>query len=244
MNQLAKGVLKNFTVGIFGKIIGQGVSIASVAYIARVLGPQVYGNISLVIAIISYFSLISSLGLPTVGLREVAKNRQSPAIVGNILVIRSCLAVIAFCLLLGYGSLFLISKGLFNLIVLYGLGLFSAAVLLDWAFIGMEKIQYTAFADAIGSIISLILTIFLVKSSQDVYLLPIIALVSSTGVSLYLFYYYKIVQPIKLEINVKQIYYYLKLSLPFVVTSFLAQVYGNVDMILLGFLKGSEQAGY
>lgn len=245
MSQLVKRVLKNFMVGILGRIIAQGVSIVSVAYVARVLGPQVYGDISLIVAIVSYFSLVTGLGLPTVGLREVAKDQQSSSgVVGNILVIRSCLALVAFCLLLLYGYFLLADKKWFTLLVLYGLGLFSNAILLDWAFIGLEKIQYTAFANAASSIFSFILTIFLIKSSQDVYLLPIIGFVSSLGVCLYLFYYYIMLHPTKLGINIKQICYLLKLSLPFVITSVLSQVYGNVDMILLGFIKGAEQVGY
>ena len=44
------------------------------AYLARVLGPEIYGHLEFTLAIIFLFSLVVDTGLGTFGAREIAKN--------------------------------------------------------------------------------------------------------------------------------------------------------------------------
>ncbi len=97
----AQRIVKNTFSLLFSSIFAQFISFFVVVYLARILGPGDFGKISFAITITIYFTLIINLGLPLLGTREIARDREKiNDYLNNILTMRLCLAALSFGLLL------------------------------------------------------------------------------------------------------------------------------------------------
>ena len=69
-------------------------------YVSGILGPEGMGKVSFVTAIISYFTLIAVLGVPTYGVREVSKvksdTEELSQVVYEILFINIVMGVLTY----------------------------------------------------------------------------------------------------------------------------------------------------
>ncbi len=146
-------IAKNFLVLICGNIIAQIFAIFSTVYLARVLGINGFGKIGFAQGIISYFSLLADFGLRTVGIREIAKNKEEiKKYVSHLLTIRLFLAVVSF-VLLSVLILFLPKPVDYKiLIALFGLNIFPLVFLIDWVFQALEKMEFQAIGDGIRAL--------------------------------------------------------------------------------------------
>ncbi len=245
MKQVPKTVWGNFSVGLIGRFVSQSVSFFVVVYLARILGPSNYGDFSLALAVISYFNLLSTFGLQTVGTREVARDQRNPQnAASKILSLRVCLATVAYLLLSIYGYYFVADSRLFYLLLLYGLTMLSSAWFLDWFFIGMEDIQSISIANALSSLCSSALIFLLVKDVNDIYYIPLIVFSGSVIASIYLLRLYKKIQPLRLVFDFLQFRNLLRVSMPFAVTGLLSEIYGNIDMLMIGYFAGAAEVGF
>ena len=93
--------VKNFLSLSIAQIISQAGLFLVIVYLARTLGVANFGKIAFAQAVVLYFTLIANLGLNILGVREVARNRNSiDKYVSNILGLRLVLAALSFSLLL------------------------------------------------------------------------------------------------------------------------------------------------
>ena len=166
-------IVANLGAGLAGRLLSQLISFFIVVYLARILGPADYGDISLAFAIVSYFELLAVFGLPTIGIREVAATqRKSMPIVSTIFSLRLFLSLISYLLLMIYGYLFVANTRIFHLLLLYGLTMISTAFILDWFFVGTENLQAVSIATVAGNVVNGGLTFFLINSTADIYFIP------------------------------------------------------------------------
>ena len=245
MKLLQKSVFANLGMGLAGRLFSQLFSFFIVVYLARILGPADYGDISLALALVSYFSLLASFGLPTIGTREVARAQtDSRDAVSVLFSLRVGLAISLYSMLVLYGVFFVSNQRLFYLLVLYGLTMVSSACLLDWFFVGMEDLQSITVANLLGTIVSCSLVFLWVKDATNIYFIPMFSFVGSVITCCYLLNLYRKVQSLHFCFNRAQFLALLRAAMPFAIAGFLSQVYENMDMILLGYFVGSEEVGY
>jgi len=169
----AQRIIKNTFSLLFAAIIAQFLGLIAIVYLARILGPEDFGKINFAIAIITYFTLIANLGLPLLGTREIAREREKIAdYLNNILTMRLCLAGLSFSLLLL--MIYFLNKPveIKYLIILYGLGLIPSALLLDWLFQGIERMEYIALGRILGGVIYLGFVLWFIKSRDQLLLIP------------------------------------------------------------------------
>ena len=226
-------------------MFSQLLSFFLVVYLARVLGPADYGDINMAIAIVSYFNLIATFGLSTVGLREVAGAqglfREK---VDRIFSLRIWLAVFSYGLLVLLGLLFIADMRLLHLVLLYGLGILVAAFLIDWVFVGMEDLRSLAVANVGSNVLGLAGIFLFVRDASDIYYIPAILTLASVFSCIYLLRLYVGFHPVHICCRLPEFAALLRMSAPMAVTGLLSQVYGNVDMILIGIFVGSAEVGY
>jgi len=245
MKQLPKKILDNFGAGLLGRLLTQVISFILVIYVARVLGPESYGGISVVLAVISYFNLLATFGLPMVGTREAArKQNHCEESISQIFSVRICLAALSYILLFAYGCFFITDTYLFYLLLLYGLTMLSSSWLLDWAFVGMEDLRSLAVANVMGSLCSCIFIFLLVKNAADIFYIPVIMFIGSILACIILLYLFHKVHSLHLSFTLLNYRTVLKLAIPFAITGGVSQVYENFDIIMLGFMFGHQEAGY
>ena len=245
MKLLQKSVFANLGMGLAGRLFSQLFSFFIVVYLARILGPADYGDISLALALVSYFSLVASFGLPTIGTREVAQAQaDSQEAVSVLFSLRIGLAIFLYFLLVLYGVFYVFNLRLFYLLILYGLTMISSACLLDWFFVGMEDLQSITVANLLGTVVSCSLVFLWVKDVTNIYFIPVFSFVGSVITCTYLLNLYRKVQSLHFCFNLAQFLILLRAAMPFALAGFLSQVYENMDMLLLGYFVGSEEVGY
>ena len=245
MINLPEKVWRNFGAGLLGKLLSQAISFILVVYLARVLGPQAYGGISMVLAIISYFNLLAAFGLPTVGTRELArKQTDRMETISCIYSLRICLAAAAYILLFVYAGLFIDDGDLFYLLLLYGLTILSSACFLDWAVIGLEDLRLLAVANLLGNCCTGILVFLFVKEAADVFYVPLSLFTGGVLACVLLLYFLYKSYWLRLRFTLAKGREVLQLAMPFAITSALSQVYENFDMIFLGMTANYLEVGY
>lgn len=243
---VAQRIFKNFLSLLFAGIVTNLLGFVTIIYLARVLGPGDFGKISFALAIVAYFTLIANLGLPLLGAREVARNRTKiKDYIGNILPLRLCLAFLGFGLLLLMA--FFLNKPLEikYLIILYGLGLIPSALLLDWAFQGVEKMGYIGLGRILSSGIYLALVLGFIKSSEQLLLIPCFQIIGSLLVAGLLFFIsIKNFGKPRFRFDLGSWKSLLPHALPIGLSLVMAQIFYNIDTVMLGFMRSDEEVGY
>jgi len=115
-------------------------------YIARILGAAGFGKISYALAFLNYALLFGNLGLTTIATREIARDRNNTAMVGDITSLRLILAGAIFILILIAGLVLPGDPNTKMLVILYGLCVFPFAVYLEFVFQGREEMGYLSLA--------------------------------------------------------------------------------------------------
>lgn len=216
-------------------------------YISRVLLPAGTGKVAFAISVISYFSMLSALGIPTYGIRVCAgirddKNKLSKIVheIFHINLITTALTYVLFfiCLVLipqlhQEKSLYLICSStlLFNL-----LGM-------EWLYKALEEYSYITTRSIVFKFVSLFLMFLLVHTESDYLIYGAITILAGVGSNIINFI------NIRKHINILYCgpYNYrchLKPILTFFALSVSAIIYTNLDIVMLGFIKGELAVGY
>lgn len=243
VRRIAKNFLSLAVAGIIASLIG----FVGIVYLARVLGPGDFGKINFAIAIVAYFMLIANLGLPMLGTREVARDKDRiKDYVGNIVTMRLTLGAIAFFLLLLF--VFLINKPaeVKYLIILFGLGLFPFALRLLWLFQGIERMEYMAVSQIIGAILYVPAIFYFIRSPEQLLAVPLIYVICMLFLpALFLAFvfirHFGIVKP-KFEASFWKSLLWQALPMGF--SFIMIQLYYNFDTIMLGFIRSNEEVGF
>lgn len=238
-------LLSNFSwlfAGTAGKII---IRFAASLYLARVLGPLGFGQIAFAQAILAYFILFTDSGLQTFGTREVAAApEERDRIVGKILTIRFTLIIASMAILLIFAPLFTPSTTTKNLLIIFSFVLIPEGANLGWFFRGLEKMMIVGISDILQVSFYFVLILLLVKSHEQILLVPIFFIAGFILSTLYLLgiYVHQWRLP-KLCKSIKDNWNYFHSAFPIITVLFFLQVYYNIDILMLGFYRGETEAG-
>lgn len=218
-------------------------------YINRVIGLEGVGKIEYVNSIITYFVLFSGLGIPMYGVREIAKKRddleaKSKFMIEIIIILFITTLIsylILFCFILRIDNL----KDLKTLIIFMSSMVFLSNIGVEWFYQGIEDQKFITIRFFVVKIISLFLIFYLVKSPNDYVKYGFIIVLSSVGGNIFN------ALNLKNHINFKKINYsklniksHLKPILTIFIASVSVSIYIQLDNLILGTLKGSNEVGY
>ncbi|MCD4785143.1 MAG: flippase [Candidatus Eremiobacteraeota bacterium] len=239
-------VLKNFFFLTLGEILYRVAAVIFSVYLARTLGPSLFGTINWVAAIVAYLSIFINFGFNTLGVRMIStdpgKNKSLP---GKIISIRLGLWLI--------GSLILTAFAFFGtrdftirwLIVLYCIATLPYSLFLEWWFQGIEKMEYIAIGKVLSGIVSTSLVILLVKGPEQILLVPW-AQFAGNGILAFSMMITAIIiyKNMKLSFKKSDVISLLKKAAPFTGIIIALQLFLNADIILIGIMKDKTQVGY
>src|SRR3990172_3341542 len=151
-----RSILANLAVLGAGQAIALILGLLTHAILARAVGPADYGILGFAVAVISYFGILGALGTDAWATREIAAaRRHAREIAGAVASLRLVLSGAAFC---GVIALVLVwdRPGVVSTVLLIqGLGLFAAALALDFAFQGLERMDAVARRQGTTAVIAL-----------------------------------------------------------------------------------------
>ncbi len=160
---------KNMIFAFGGDLAGRTLGFFAAAYLARVLGKEGFGAISIALAVLGYALLIGSSGLALLGVRRAAHPRIQPsALAREISLARLALSFFALLVVGAVVWMIYSDPAIRQLTLTYLLYLFPAAMMLEWLFQGRQRIEIAAGGRIIGAAVYLMWVIAFVRTPDQI----------------------------------------------------------------------------
>ena len=215
-------------------------------YISHILQADAYGSVSFVQSVMSYFTMVASLGIPTYGIRACAKVRDNKLALSQtvleLFLINEVITIV--CTVFYVGMIFFIPRIHSQQVLfwLYSPVLLLNATGMNWLYSAVEEYRYITVRSLAFKIVSLLLTLLFVKSSNDLNLYVAILTLATVGPNLCNIW------------NARKIIFFsppkrlcltqhIRPILSFFAISVAINIYTNLDAIMLGFLCDDTQVG-
>lgn len=215
-------------------------------YVSRILMPENVGKVNFGNSIVSYFSLVATLGISTYATRECSKAKKNKILLqqtaSELFSINLISTLIAY---VGLAILLVAAKPLSNyriLICIQSATIIFTTLGADWLNMAMEDFKFIAIRTVSFQIISVVLMVLLVRKPEDYLVYAIIGVIASSGANLINIFYRKKYCNLHFIFSKS-----LAKHLTSIVTMFsmtLSQtIYCNSDITILGLLKGDYDVG-
>lgn len=216
-------------------------------YASRVLGASGVGTVTFASSIISYFSMIGMLGIPTYAIRACAKIRDdqkklSKTVQEIMLLNLIVMAIALLALVVAVLSIDRLYQERFLYLVL-GATLIFNVLGVDWLYRALEQYSYITIRSIIFKCLALVMLLVMVKSTDDYVLYGAISVFASVGSNLLNFINLRKFVSLK-PTEKLNLWPHLKPSLTFFLLSVSATIYLSVDTTILGFMAGDIEVGY
>jgi Membrane protein involved in the export of O-antigen and teichoic acid len=236
---------KNFIYNAMYQLLLIIIPLITAPYVARVLGAEKLGIYSYSYSIANYFVLIAQLGLIALGNRSIAACKDNREELNRTFCSIYYVQLIVAFFLCGAYILYLFQFCDENRIIFIIQFLYVASSLFDinWLFFGLEKFKLTVTRNTIIKCLTVILTLYFVNESSDLWKYTLI-LASGTLVSQLLLwpYLHKFVTFVK--VDRKLILYYVKPALILFIPTIATSVYRIMSKIMIGNFSNMIQVGY
>ena len=211
-------------------------------YVTKTLSATSFGQFLFIDSFTQYFILISSLGIPLYGLREIAKNKGDKEactrIVLELTFIQIALSIILSFLFVG-ASFYIHEIGISkDLVFLGGVYIISSGFLIDWFYQGMEKFSYITIRSLAIKLCSVVAIFMFVKLENDNYIYyGVLTLTIFVNSLLNISYFFKNFFSLSnYSFNIRR---HIKPLLILFSINASVSVYVILDSIILGFLTDS-----
>lgn len=216
-------------------------------YVSRILLPIGTGKVSFANSVVTYFVMISQLGIPTYGIRACAVVRNDEEKLKKtvyelflINVVMSILAYIVFFVALIYVPRLRADRTLF---LITGTLIFFNTIGVEWLYKALEQYTYITVRSIIFKFIALIAMFALVHDVDDYVIYGGISIFAASASNAFNFIRLrKIIGKKKVsQLNFKQ---HFKPVFTFFIISCATTIYTNLDNVMLGFMKDDVEVGY
>lgn len=216
-------------------------------YTTRTLGAEAYGRVAFAVSVVSYFSLVASLGIPSYGVRKCAQKRDDPEelakTVKEILAINTASLISTYIVFLG--ALFWIPRFRddYNIMLICSASIILQTFGVEWFYQAIEQYDYITIRNIITKIISIIFLMVFVKKPSDVIPYSIVTVIGTVGSNVLNFIRLPKLVDInkRYKLNITQhIYPIFVLFFYYAATT----IYTNLDVVMLGFLTDNTVVGY
>lgn len=239
-------ILKNTGALTLARGVTAVLTLITLAYLGRVLGPDRFGILGVGTALVAYFALPVNLGLNVYGARELARDHSRMGeLVGHILALR--LVVFAVVLAAYLGTVGLLDKPpLFKaVLVVQGAILFAYAITLEWVFQGIERMGILAVRNVAASVLALGVAVLLVRGPDDVVLAAVATATALVLANAWLVLTYRReFGAVRLRADPAVWRQMLRPGLPIMASLFMISIYTNMDQLMLGLIRSEEEAGW
>lgn len=241
-NKLSKNTIYNTVKTVFNILF----PLISFPYIARVLGVDNVGKINYSSSIVSYFSLIASLGIFTYAVRECSKYRDDKKSLSNvasqILSINICTTLVSYFFLAV--TLLIVHK--FNnyrdLIIIQSLAILFSTLGADWLNTAMEDLKYISIRTILMQVVSLLCMFIFVKKSDDYVVYSIIVVLANSGANIINILYRRKYCKIRFTFKIDWKSHMIPIITLFSMMIF-QTINTNADTTMLGLIKGDTSVG-
>jgi len=215
-------------------------------YISRILHAENVGKINFGNSVISYISLIATLGVQTYAIRECSKVRDDREALertaGEIFSINLLSTILAYLILI---LLLIFAKPLANyrlLICIQSVTVLCTTLGADWINTVFEDFRYITIRTLVIQLVSLVLMFIFVKDESDYLIYASIAVFASSGGYIFNIIYRERFCKIRFRIRMNAKQHMQPIVMLF--SLILAQkIYVNSDLTIIGLFRGDKEVG-
>ncbi len=246
--KLKSKVAQNISISFIGKILSSLLGVVAITFIARKLGPDGFGNYSIVFAFLYIFSVFADFGLYNLAVREISKEKANESkILSSIITTRALLLLFSYLIILiilpfidSYS--FKVKIGI--AISYIGFIFLSFSQILASIFQKHLKTVYLAFGDVVSRAFQIIAVIYLFYFTNANFIEFLMVFILGSFLNfLFLIHYAKKFISFKLNFDKRLILQNLKASAPMGISLILVLVYFKGDTIILSLLKTPTDVG-
>lgn len=215
-------------------------------YVARVLLPTDVGAVAAAQNLTQYFVMLGFLGIPTYGMREIAKVRDdlerrskvfSELLVLNI--ISTTISLFVYIIIINIVSEY---KKDIELYYIVGITVLLNYFNVSWLYEGLEEFKYISVRNFVFKVINFILLIMFVQSTDDKLIYAFITVLGTAGnylinvVNARKFVHFRI-KELAIRRHLKSVLYLMAVNLAI-------EVYSLVDVSMMNFLCPKNHIAY
>ncbi len=240
-----KTAFRNATFLFGGEVAARAFGFLTTAVLARRLGTQGFGQIGFATAVFAYALAATDFGILTTAARTVAQDRAaSRRLVGDIVSLRLFLGLAAAVLIALFALLLPKPLTVRLLLLLYGLGVVMQCALLEWVFVGQERLGIVAISRSATSLSYFGLVLAFVHSAKAILLVPV-AFVTASAVGMFILWWGHARKHgwsgIRFDLQVWRSL--LARAWPIGLAATLTQLHVNAGAIMLGLVGTFESVG-
>lgn len=243
-NKVVKNIFWNMSDSIVKMILGLIVGVWS----ARYLGPEKFGQLNYVMAIMTFFYVFSNLGIDGIVVKElVEKGEENYEILGTIFSLKFILSIFAQIILIFYSLHFLkddkVTRLLF-IIVSFSLPIKQLEII-SYYFQSKLMTKYQVMSSQISLYICTLLKIVFIIKRMNISYFALLYVTDTLiiGVAL-VFYYKKNGQTFhKWSISKDYMKKIIKLGLPIMIATLISTLYLKLSQILVGGTLSKSELG-
>lgn len=242
-----ESIIYNYVMNMFLTMSNFIFPLVSFPYISRILEPEGMGQVAFATSIISYFVLISQMGIPKYGVRECAKVKNNSSLlektVQEIFVINCFMCIVSYIILgIALLSVQRLQESKIIIIVMSFTILFTTLGV-EWFYQALEKYTYITLRSIVFKFIAMIVMFLLVRTKSDYIIYGGISILASSASGILNFL------NLRKYINIKKrnklvIKRHIKPILIFFAMTCATTIYLNMDVVMLGFMKTDAEVGY
>lgn len=247
MNSI-KRVSKNIVSIVTIETVNQTSMFILAIMIPRYLGDAGFGKYSFIIAFTALFSIFLDLGLRTLTIRDVSRDKdKEKEYVGSIITIKIISSIITFAVIFIIGNIMDYSLDIQIALYLMYLSLIinSFSEVFRSIFYAFEKMEYGMLTITITRIITTLLVLIFLFFGYGVVEVVLAVFIGNIFALLlnYIIYTKNFLKP-KFYINLKFSMHLLKMALPFGLAIAFNNVFFNFDVVIITQTIGTAAAGW
>ena len=248
----ANSIQKNFIYNLSNTVLKIVFPLLVFPHVSRILLTDGIGKVNYAAAVVNYFIIIATLGIPIYGLREMAKTKNNKkeelTVFSQVFSVNMLLVVVSYLLLFGLIQFGFIQDEL-KLIMINSLLIIFTLFEAEWYFQGIENYKFITVRNLVVKSVSLALIFLFVKTKADYHLYALILVLGLGGNSIFnaIFLLKRFGKEIRVYFSRLAIKRALRKHLnPIVTSSLLAimgSIYLNLDTVMIGHFSTKTEVG-
>lgn len=242
------GIKKNFIYSSILTVANYLFPFITFPYISRVLEVTNVGKCNFVDGIVSYFILLSTMGLGVIGVREIAKSKilndqkELNSTFSNLLFLNLLFTIVSLFLLCVFVFVYSDSQYYTRLLYIGGAKVFFTLFLIEWFYKGVENFRYITIRSVVIRCIYVFLIFFFVKDQDDyiIYYSLTTGMVLINGI-INIMYSRKFVSISFRYLNIKK---YFRPVVKVGIYTILTSMYTTFNVVYLGIVSTDDEVGY
>ncbi len=216
-------------------------------YVSRVLGPVGTGKVAFATSVISYFAMFAQMGIPVYGIRACAKVRDDKLTlsrtVQELMIINAVMSVIIYIALFAAIALVPQMRAEKTLFVIVSLTIAFNVIGMEWLYKGLEQYTYITIRSIVFKLIALAAIFPLVRAKEDYVIYGALTIFAASASNIMnLIHAHKLIT--LRPVGGYHFRPHLKAVLIFFAEAGATEIYTNLDIAMLGFMKTDTDVGY